>query len=60
MQNTILKLKKSLESFKSRHGHVEARISDLQGKTWEITSQRSKKKKKKKEMTERRKLTGIR
>ena len=59
MQNTIIKLKKSLESFKSRHGHVEARISDLQGKTWEITSQRSKKKKKK-EMTERRKLTGIR
>ena len=58
MQNTITKLKKSLESFKSRHGHVEARISDLEGKTLEITSQRSKKKKKK--MTKRRRLTGIR
>ena len=47
LQNTIIKLKKSLESFKSRHGNVEARISDLQSKTLEITREAKRKKKKK-------------
>lgn len=46
LQNTIIKLKKSLESFKSRHGNVEARISDLQSKTLEITREAKRKKKK--------------
>lgn len=45
LQNTIIKLKKSLESFKSRHGNVEARISDLQSKTLEITREAKRKKK---------------